>query len=251
MRLAEGIVRAMPDALHEVHALGDLTLGVPVRALELIRSRKREGPRVDLIHLARSATRHVRGRGVQEGHTELPFSRQVSGHVDQILGPEGVDVERVVQGRVEVDHPGGVHDGRERASNLRANVIRDTAKGLRDVSRNHRDLLGHHGVIRTAWVALANGLKDLRGRDLRPEALLRCLRHHTAPLALPHHEVDVRHLREVMQQHGEPHLAEESRPPHDEESRAIQLRAHVEGVRHRIDQGWVLAAHRHAPSPSS
>ena len=246
-RLSEGVVGAVAHVLHQIQALPDLPLGIPVGPLQVVRLGERVLPRVDLVDLAGPIPGDVAGRGVQEAE-RLVLGRQILRQGDEVLHAEGVDVQRVVQRRVEVDHASGVDEGVQGAPQLVADCLGDPGVLLGHVSGDGRDLLAEEGLERRAGVGLADGVEDRRGGHLGPEALLRGLPDAAVlPRALADDEVDVLHVREVVEDHRQPDLAQEARAAHDEQAPALEQAVDVE----RGGGGGVRGGVLHVGQPSS
>jgi hypothetical protein len=113
MTLTESVARAVPRLLDHVHALGDLAIRIPVLAFELVGARERIVPRIGLLDEAGLGARDVAGAGVKQRHLA-----QVARQGHQVLDAEGVDLQRLVERRVEVDHARHVHDRVARRAGL-------------------------------------------------------------------------------------------------------------------------------------
>ena len=133
--LTEGVARTMPRLLDHVQAFGDLAIGIPMRAVELVSTRERKLTRVDLRHMAGLAARDVTGAGVQERH-----SAQITRQGDQVLYAERVHLQGFVERRIEIDHAGHVDYGVDVATQLFAHLRRHAAKWLHDVTGDDREL---------------------------------------------------------------------------------------------------------------
>src|SRR6187402_2880637 len=103
----------MASLFDHVQALGDLAIRIPVRAVELVSTRKRKLAGVDLRHMTRLAARDVAGTGVEQWH-----ATQIARQGDQILYAEGVHFQRFVERGIEIDYAGDVDDGIDVATQL-------------------------------------------------------------------------------------------------------------------------------------
>jgi hypothetical protein len=100
--LAEHVVRTVPGLLDHVQALRDLALRVPMRLVELVGARKRKVTRVRLRHVASMAAGNEASAGVEQRQVA-----QITRQGSQVLHAESVDLERLVERRIEV------HDARD------------------------------------------------------------------------------------------------------------------------------------------
>jgi hypothetical protein len=254
--LAEGVARALAGLLHEVEALVDLALRIPVRFLEravrvgravpglALGPREGDLARIDLFDQARAVARDVAGAGVHHLRAEG------AGEVGEVVDAERVDLERLVERRVEVDDAGHVHHGRDVAGELADQIGVDAEVRVDHVAGDGRDLGLQKGFKRRPGVLLAHRIEHRRRGDLRPEALLGGL-----AFLGPHQQVEVSDLGEAIEHHRHPHLAEEPRPADDAELLACEnLRGNegggdLVGRRQRIHCSGALAHDLFAHQP--
>ena len=222
--LPEGVAGSVTSLLDHVEALGNLSVGIPVSAFQLPCPREWMLARIELLDEAGARPRHISGAGVEERNVaQVPRQR------DQILHAEGVHLQRVVEGRVEVDDAGRVHHGIHGPAQLLAQTRFETAERVDHVARDGRHLLANEGLEPTG-VLRAQRVETLVGHDLRGESLGGAL---CAPR--PHHQPDVLDLRPVVEQVRPPDLAQKAgtsdhyQTPAREQAREVQRRSATVG----------------------
>jgi aspartyl-tRNA(Asn)/glutamyl-tRNA(Gln) amidotransferase subunit B len=251
--LAKRVFAAVARGLDEIEALVDLALRIPVRAIELLAARERVGARrvavgalgverravpglalgagegrlarITLVDVARAVAGHVAGARVHDGHAEVPRER------DQVVDPERVDLERLVERRAEVDDARHVDHRVDAPRHLGEHRGRDAEQAERDVTRDGGDLAPDEGLEGLAGVGLAQRIEAGRGDDLRPEALVGRL-----VFLGPDEQVHVLELGEALEQHADPHLAEEAGAADHHEALAVEHDRGPQG-RERLERG--------------
>ena len=225
LALAERILAAALRLRDQVEAVGDLALRIPDVASELFGAR--EGVLLAGLLLedeAFAVTDDVARRRVHQRRVAERLRER-----DEVLRPERVRIERLVERRVEVDDARDVHDGVDRALQV---LHVDAAEREPDVAVDRNDLLLQERGQPVA-VDLAERIERLARRDRVPEALFaRLLR------ALPDQEENLPDLRIAMEEEDPEDLAEESGPTEDEEPCPVELRPDIE----RGDRGGGRAA---------
>jgi hypothetical protein len=213
--LPECVLAAALRLRDEVEAVGDLSLGIPEVASELVGTRERIAIAGLLLEDETLAVADdvTRRRVHQRRIAECLRQR------DEVLGSECVRIERLVERRIEVDDAGDIDDRVDGALEL-SDV--DAAKRKADVSVDRDDLLREEGAEPIA-MDLAQRLECFAGCDRVPEALLARLL-----CALPNEEEDLSDLRVLAKQEDPEDLAEEACPTEHQKARALELVADVE-----------------------
>ena len=162
LALAERVVAAMVRLRNDVETIGDLAVGIPQLAAELLAARERVRAGSVLLDGALAESGRVASARVHQRRVA-----EVPREVDEVLRAEGVCVERFVERRVEVDHACDVDDRVDTAE--RRDV--DAAERLADVSLDGHDLLAEERLVALAEL-LAQRPEGLARSDGLPEALL-------------------------------------------------------------------------------
>src|SRR6478735_3142217 len=204
MALSEGIRGAMARLLDQIETFGDLSLGAEVLRIELAHARERDLARITFVDGPSATTRREAGAGVQDRAIA-----EVPGQSDQVLTAEGVDLERLVERRVEVDHASHVDDGVDLSAHLVSERRVDATQGLGHISENGRDLLADE-ALEVVRVGLPQGLKD----GALEHDLLETLAH-AQPLLRPHDQVHVANVREARKEQRAPDFPQKARAADD------------------------------------
>src|SRR6188508_365819 len=134
---------------------------------------------------------------------------EVMRQLHQILNTERVDIERLVERRIEVDHTSGVDDRGHTPAQVVAQFRRKAAERLFYVAIDRSDLFLQE-ALEVRPILLTQWHEHLTRGDPFPETLLGAL-----PLFRAHHEVHVTEFGKAREQETPPHLAQKARAAND------------------------------------